>query len=110
MPLQCETLAHRGVGQVVETVAEVKRVSNPDLIVLGFLPTMFDGRTTHAQVVLADIGTRYDMPVLTPPIPRSVRFAEAPALGRTVLSTSPQLRGAEVYRAHARQLVARSID
>ena len=107
VPLQCETLAHRGVGQVIETVAEVQRVSNPDLVVLGFLPTMYDGRTTHAQAVLADIGTRYDMPVLTPPIPRSVRFAEAPALGRTVLSTSPHLRGSEVYRTHARQLVNR---
>lgn len=105
VPLQCETLAHRGVGQVVETVAEVQRVSNPELVVLGFLPTMYDGRTTHAQAVLADIGTRYDMPVLEPPIPRSVRFAEAPALGRSVLSTTPHLRGAEVYRAHARQLL-----
>jgi chromosome partitioning protein len=105
VPLQCETLAHRGVGQVIETVAEVQRVSNPELVVLGFLPTMFDGRTTHAQAVLADIGVRYQMPVLDPPIPRSVRFAEAPAIGRTVMSTAPQLRGSQVYRAHARQLL-----
>jgi len=110
VPLQCETLAHRGVGQVVETVAEVQRVSNPDLVVLGFLPTMYDGRTTHAQAVLADIGMRYDMPVLTPPIPRSVRFAEAPAIGRTVLSTSPHLRGADVYRVHAQRLLTNPAD
>jgi chromosome partitioning protein len=105
VPLQCETLAHRGVGQVIETVAEVQRVSNPGLVVLGFLPTMFDGRTTHAQAVLGDIGDRYQMPVLEPPIPRSVRFAEAPAIGRTVLSTAPALRGSEVYRLHARRLI-----
>ena len=105
VPLQCETLAHRGVGQVIETVTEVQQVSNPDLVVLGFLPTMFDGRTTHAQAVLSDIGVRYQMPVLEPPIPRSVRFAEAPAIGRTVLSTTPHLRGSEIYREHARQLL-----
>ncbi len=106
VPLQCETLAHRGVGQVVETVLAVTQVSNPRLRILGVLPTMYDSRTAHARAVLADIAGRYDMPVLDPPIPRSVRFAEAPALGRSVLSTSPGIRGVEAYRTHAQWLLA----
>ena len=106
VPLQCETLAHRGVGQLVETVHDVARVTNPRLRVSGILPTMFDGRTAHARAVLADISERYDLPVLDPPIPRSVRFAEAPALGRSVLATSPHLRGSEAYRVHAERLLA----
>ena len=104
-PLQCETLAHRGVGQLIETVRDVARVTNPRLRISGILPTMYDGRTAHARAVLADIAERYDVPVLEPPIARSVRFAEAPALGRSVLSTMPHLRGAEAYRAHAQRLL-----
>ena len=66
---------------------------------------MYDGRTAHARAVLADIAERYDVPVLDPPIARSVRFAEAPALGRSVLATMPHLRGSEAYRVHARRLL-----
>jgi chromosome partitioning protein len=106
VPLQCETLAHRGVGQLIETVREVARVSNPRLRITGILPTLYDGRTAHARAVLADIVERYDVPVLDPPIARSVRFAEAPALGRSVLATAPGLRGVEAYRVHAAQLKA----
>jgi chromosome partitioning protein len=106
VPLQCETLAHRGVGQLVETVRDVARVTNPRLRIGGILPTMFDGRTTHARAVLADIEERYDVPVLDPPIARSVRFAEAPALGRSALRTATTLRGVEAYRSHARRMLA----
>ena len=106
VPLQCETLAHRGVGQLVETVRDVARVTNPRLRICGILPTMFDGRTAHAKAVLADITERYDIPVLDPPIARSVRFAEAPALGRSALATASTLRGVEAYRVHARKLLA----
>ena len=106
VPLQCETLAHRGVGQLVETVQDVQRATNPRLRISGILPTMFDGRTSHARAVLADIYDRYEIPVLEPPIARSVRFAEAPALGRSALSTASTLRGVEAYRTHARHLLA----
>jgi chromosome partitioning protein len=98
IPLQCEMLSHRGVGQLLDTVADVQRILNPGLKVLGVLPTMFDGRTNHARAVLADVSGRYGLPVLEPPIPKSVRFAEAPAAGRSVLATARRARGSEAYR------------
>jgi chromosome partitioning protein len=107
IPLQCETLGHRGVGQLLDTVTDdVQRVTNPDLEILGVLPTMYDGRTNHAREVLADISGRYGLRVLEPPIPRSVRFAEAPAAGRTVLTSARRSRGAEAYRELAAALLA----
>jgi chromosome partitioning protein len=107
IPLQCETLAHRGVGQLLDTVTDdVQRVTNPGLTVLGVLPTMYDGRTNHAREVLADISGRYGLSVLEPAIPRSVRFAEAPAAGRTVLTAARRSRGAEAYRELAAALLA----
>lgn len=98
IPLQCEMLSHRGVGQLLDTIADVQRILNQDLRVAGMLPTMFDGRTSHSRAVLADVAERYGLPVLEPPIPRSVRFAEAPALGRTVLETAGSSKGAQAYR------------
>ncbi|MEP6630063.1 MAG: AAA family ATPase [Lapillicoccus sp.] len=105
IPMMCEMLSHRGVGQLLDTVADVRKILNKDLVVVGILPTMFDGRSNHAQAVLADVGERYGLPVLTPPIPKTVRFAEAPAVGRSILSTSRTSKGAAAYRAVAAGLL-----
>ena len=105
VPLQCETLAHRGVGQLLRTVREVQQITNPDLRLLGALPTLYDARTTHSRDVLADVSDRYALPVLAPPIPRTVRFAEASASGATVLAGRKN-KGAQAYRALAEQLSA----
>ena len=106
VPLQCEMLSHRGVGQLLDTVHDVQRILNPGLRVLGVLPTMFDSRTSHSRAVLGDVADRYGLPVLDPPIPKSVRFAEAPAAGRSVLVTARRHRGAEAYRELAAGLFA----
>ncbi len=52
------------------------------------LPTLFDGRTNHARAVLDNISEAYSLDVVEPPIPKSIRFAEAPAAGRSILSTT----------------------
>jgi chromosome partitioning protein len=105
VPLQCETLSHRGVGQLLDTIHDVQRLTNRRLIVLGLLPTLYDGRTNHARDVLADVSDRYGLPVLDPPVPKSVRFAEAPATGRSILTTATTSKGAQAYRDHARKLI-----
>ncbi|WP_202873184.1 ParA family protein [Kribbella capetownensis] len=105
IPLQCETLAHRGVGQLLDTIHDVQRLTNPGLHVLGVLPTLYDGRTTHARAVLETIADTYSLEVLEPSIPKSIRFAEAPAIGETVLSTAPASPGAKAYRALAGALL-----
>jgi chromosome partitioning protein len=105
IPLQCETLSHRGVGQLLTTIEDVRRLTNRDLTVTGILPTMFDARTSHAKEVLADVGQRYRLPVLDPPVRKSIRFAEAPREGRSILRFSPSHPGADAYRAIARALV-----
>ncbi|WP_153503667.1 ParA family protein [Cumulibacter manganitolerans] len=105
VPLQCETLSHRGVGQLLETIADVRKMTNRALRLRGVIPTMFDGRTTHSRDVLADVAERYDVAVLEPPIARSIRFAEAPAAGRSILrSGGGRTRGAAAYREHAEAL------
>jgi chromosome partitioning protein len=107
IPLQCETLSHRGVGQLLDTVHDVRRFTNRDLTVWGVLPTLYDGRTNHARAVLDTISDTYDLEVLEPPIPKTIKFAEAPAAGRSILATSRSSKGARAYREVAANLSAR---
>ena len=109
IPLQCETLSHRGVGQLLDTVADVRRLTNSQLVVLGVLPTLYDGRTTHSRAVLTDVADRFGIPVLDPPIGRSIRFAEAPASGESILTTASSSPGAQAYREHALRLVGQEV-
>jgi chromosome partitioning protein len=108
IPLQCETLSHRGVGQLLDTVHDVRRFTNRGLEVWGVLPTLYDGRTNHARTVLETISETYDLEVVEPPIPKTIKFAEAPAAGRSILSTSRSSKGAQAYREVAENLVERA--
>jgi chromosome partitioning protein len=108
VPLQCETLSHRGVGQLLDTVHDVRRFTNRGLEVWGVLPTLCDGRTNHARTVLETISETYDLEVIEPPIPKTIKFAEAPAAGRSILATSRSSKGALAYREVAANLVLRS--
>lgn len=107
VPLQCETLSHRGVGQLLDTIHDVRRFTNRDLEVWGVLPTLYDGRTNHARAVLENISETYELAIVEPPIPKSIRFAEAPAAGRAILSTARSNKGAQAYREVAAGLLER---
>ncbi|MFN8193636.1 MAG: ParA family protein [Nocardioidaceae bacterium] len=108
IPLQCETLSHRGVGQLLDTVHDVRRFTNRRLEVWGVLPTLYDGRTNHARRVLETISETYDLEVVEPPIPKTIKFAEAPAAGRSILRTSRSSKGAQAYREVAAALQKRA--
>jgi chromosome partitioning protein len=105
IPLQCETLGQRGVGQLLETIDDVRSFTNPDLAVRGAIATMFDPRTNLARQILMDVPLRYGIEVLDPPIPKSVKVAEAPGAARTVLEHAPTSRPAEAYRELADNLL-----
>jgi chromosome partitioning protein len=105
IPLQCEALSHRGVGQLLETLGDIRHFTNPELRVIGILPTLYDGRSLHARQVLADVGERYGVPVLEPPIRKSIKFAEASQAGRSILSYAPTHPGADAYRQIAADLI-----
>jgi cellulose biosynthesis protein BcsQ len=79
VPLQCETLAHRGVGQFLRTITDVQQITNSDLEAAGCAADAVRLAHHHSRDVLLDVADRYDLPVLAPPIPRTVRFAEASA-------------------------------
>ncbi len=104
IPLQCETLSHRGVGQLMETIADVRSFTNPALEIEGVVATMYDPRTRLAQDTLASVGDTYGLAVLQPPVPKSVRVAEAPGRGCSVLRHAPRSPAADAYRQLAQAI------
>ena len=105
VPLQCETLSHRGVGQLLETIEDVRAYTNPDLCVRGVIAAMYDSRTKLAQQVIEDVPANYGLRVLDPPVPKSVKVAEAPSHGRSILEHAPRSKGANAYRALANTIL-----
>jgi chromosome partitioning protein len=106
IPLQCEALSHRGVGQLLETIEDVRRITNKHLLVRGIIATMYDPRTQHSRQILEDVGRRYSIDVLQPPVRKSIRFAEAPRAGKSILRYASTHPGAAAYREIARSLIA----
>jgi chromosome partitioning protein len=104
IPLQCESLSQRGVGQLLETVDDVRAYTNEHLAVRGVIATMYDGRTKLAATVLDEVRERFALEVIEPPVPKSVRVAEAPGRGRSVLTHAPTSKAAEAYRQLARAI------
>ena len=107
IPLQCESLSQRGVGQLLETIEDVRDYTNEDLEVRGAIATLFDGRTKLAHQVVEQVRSQYGIKVLEPFVPKSVKVAEAPAKGRSILTHAPSSRSAQAYRELANQLLGR---
>jgi chromosome partitioning protein len=107
IPIQCEFLALEGVGQLLQTVDLVKRHLNPDLDVLGVLMTMYDGRTRLSGHVVQEVRKYFAERVFESIVPRSVRLAEAPSYGQSIVEYDPASRGGSAYEAFVDELVAR---
>lgn len=97
IPLQCEYLATRGLTLLLGTLTKVQARLNRELRIAGILPTMFDGRTTHANEILAELRSSFPGQVYDVVIKNSVRVKESPAAGLSILDYD---RNHDVARAY----------
>ncbi len=108
VPLQAELLTRRGLGQLLETVDDVRAYTNPDLQVSGAVITMWDSRTRLGREVIDAIKNFERIELLEPFIPKSVKVAEAPGRGRSILDHARTSPPAVAYRGLAEALDERS--
>jgi chromosome partitioning protein len=104
IPIQCEYYALEGLGQLLSNVDLIAEHLNPGLHVSAIVLTMYDSRLRLADQVVEEVRNHFGDAVLETPIPRSVRVAEAPSYGTTVVTYDPMSRGAMAYMAAAREL------
>ena len=110
IPIQCEFFALEGLTKIMETINIIKKRLNPDLDVLGVLFTMFDNRTTLTKQVIDQVSEYFGDKVFQTRIPRTVRIAEAPGFGQSILEYEPKGKGAKAYRALAKEVIARKSE
>ena len=107
VPLQCEYLALEGLSQLLATMSRIRSRLHPQLELFGIVLTMFDARTKLATDVVSEARRHYPRETFVTLIPRSVRAAEAPSYGQSVLEYAPASGGAVAYRALAGEVLAR---
>ena len=106
VPVQCEYLSLRGLVQLENTLAMVRENLNPKVGVEGIVATMFDGRTLHSREAIEILEENFGDLVYRTRIRKTIRYAEAPVKGSSVLKYDPTGAAAEAYRELAREIVA----
>jgi chromosome partitioning protein len=105
VPVQCEYLSLRGLLQLEKTLEMIRENLNPDVHIQGILPTLFDARTHHGKESIEVLRENFGDLVFDTVVRKTIKFAEAPVGGTSVLKYDPKGRGAESYRALAREVL-----
>ena len=105
VPVQCEYLSLRGLLQLERTLDMIRENLNPDVKIKGILPTLYDARTKHGQESIEVLRENFGKLVFDTVVRKTIKFAEAPVIGSSVLKYDPKGRGAEAYRALAREVL-----
>jgi chromosome partitioning protein len=105
VPIQCEFFALEGISELMDTIQRIRDSFAHPLEIEGILLTMFDDRTNLTRQVAADLRDFFGDQVFKTVIPRSVRLAEAPSHGQTILTYDVRSRGAESYIRLAKEIL-----
>jgi chromosome partitioning protein len=106
VPIQCEFFALEGVSQLMDTIDRIRDSFNSTLTLEGILLTMYDDRTNLTRQVASDLRDFFSDEVFQTIIPRSIRLAEAPSFGKTILTYDVRSKGAESYIKLAKEILA----
>ena len=109
VPMQAEYYALEGLSVMTHLIEQLKENgANPALELNGILMTMVNSTTRLSQDVIAEVREHFGDKVFETMIPRNVRTSEAPGFGQPVVFYDPSCRGAEAYRAFAREFMRRN--
>jgi chromosome partitioning protein len=106
VPVQCEYLSMRGLVQLQNTLSMVRENLNPHVDIQGILPTLVDSRTIHAKEAIEILEENFGKRVFASRIRKTVRFAEAPVKGMSVLRYDPAGSAAKAYRDLAKEVIS----
>jgi chromosome partitioning protein len=105
VPVQCEYLSLRGLLQLERTLEMIREDINPRVRISGILPTLFDSRTLHGREAIEILKENFGPLVFKTVVRKTIKFAEAPVQGSSVLKYDPRGKGAEAYRSLAREVL-----
>ena len=107
IPVQAHFLASEGIPDVLGLVRSVRERFNPGLKVAGILLTMYQSRPQLCKSVRESVSEVYggDYHVFERPIEQTIKVAECPAAGESILEYAPRNPAADSYRSLAREVL-----
>lgn len=105
IPIQSEYYALEGLSQLMETISLIQNNLRPQLGILGVVITMFDKRNRLSALVRDELYKYFPNKVFKSIIPRTVRLAEAPSYGLSILQYDPKSSGAKAYEDLAKEII-----
>ncbi|WP_438314649.1 ParA family protein [Candidatus Caldatribacterium sp. SIUC1] len=107
IPVKVDFLSLAGLAQMMRTLYRVNAYFNPELRLLGVVPTMYDGRTRVAREVVRQLQENFGKEKVFLPIRQDVRLMESPSFGQVVFQYAPHSRGAQDYQAFVEEVLQR---
>ncbi|MFV0506208.1 MAG: ParA family protein [Bacteroidales bacterium] len=108
IPVQCEYFALEGIGKLLNTIKLVQSELNPNLLIEGFVCTMFDSRTGLSNEVVEEMRTHFEDLCFKTIINRNVKVSEAPSYGMPVVTYDKTSTGAKNYMELAKEFLQRN--
>ncbi len=108
VPLQSEFFALEGLSQLMLTIREVRQTGNKNLRIEGIVLTMYDRRNNLSLQVEQDARENLGEMVFRTKVPRNVRLSEAPSFAMPVLTYDTASKGAQAYRALAKEVLEKN--
>ncbi|MBI4034399.1 ParA family protein [Candidatus Saccharibacteria bacterium] len=105
IPVQAEYYALEGLGQLLAVYQQVRQALNPDLNLLGVVTTLYDSRNSLSEQVRQELTKHFGDKLFKTVVPRSVRLAEAPSFGKTIMEHDITSKGAVAYEQLAQELI-----
>ena len=107
IPVQAHFLASEGISEVLKMVQTVQGKFNPRLKIAGILLTMYQSRPQLCQSVRASVSELYgtSFHVFERPIEYTIKIAECPAAGQSILDYAPKNPAAESYQNLAAEVL-----
>lgn len=110
IPVQCEYFALEGLGKLLNTIKIIQNNLNKELVIEGFLLTMYDARLRLSNQVADEVNKHFQQMVFKTIIQRNVKLSEAPSFGQPAILYDAESRGTVNYLSLAKELIEKESD
>jgi chromosome partitioning protein len=110
IPVQCEYFALEGLGKLLNTIKIIQNNLNKELVIEGFLLTMYDARVRLSNQVADEVNKHFQQMVFKTIIQRNVKLSEAPSFGQPAILYDAESRGTVNYLSLAKEIIEKHSD
>ena len=107
IPVQSQYLSARGMGNLLNIVAKVKRQLNKELKVGGILMTMVDSRTKLPSAIKEELINNFGnvVKIYDTNIPFAIKAAETTSKGKSIIAYDKNSKVTEAYSLFAKEVL-----